>query len=82
MSTQGAALEIQSVIREVCDQVLGDKGLSVQDLRKRAVAIGILGDVFQVRHHASHHCTGPGPWLTVTTSTTHRQSRRIRDSLA
>ncbi|KAK4704356.1 hypothetical protein P7C70_g1852, partial [Phenoliferia sp. Uapishka_3] len=43
---KGAKLEVQSVIREVCDRVLGEE-LPVPDLRKRAVAMGILGQVYE-----------------------------------
>lgn len=49
---QGAKLEVESVIREVCDRVLVNLApeeanvVSASTLRKRAVALGILGDVY------------------------------------
>lgn len=43
---KGAKLEVESVIREVCDEILSEP-LPIPDLRKRAVAIGILGSVYE-----------------------------------
>ncbi|KAL8286722.1 hypothetical protein RQP46_004250 [Phenoliferia psychrophenolica] len=43
---KGAKLEVQSVVREVCDRILGED-IPIADLRKRAVAIGILGTVYE-----------------------------------
>jgi X-domain of DnaJ-containing len=37
---QGAKLEIESVVREVCDRVLGDPDASKEERRLRAVALG------------------------------------------
>ncbi len=42
---KGAKLEVESVVREVCDRLLSEKA-PVADLRKRAVALGILGECF------------------------------------
>lgn len=44
---KGAKLEVESVIREVCDRILSEENVPVPELRKRAVAIGILGEVFE-----------------------------------
>lgn len=35
------------MIREVCDRILSEDKVSVADLRKRAVAMGILGECFE-----------------------------------
>ncbi|GAA5974036.1 hypothetical protein JCM11641_008225 [Rhodosporidiobolus odoratus] len=48
---KGAKLEVESIIRSVCDRLLLDlpaeeKNLSPTTLRKRAVALGILGEVY------------------------------------
>ncbi|KAH9461855.1 hypothetical protein KEM48_009691 [Puccinia striiformis f. sp. tritici PST-130] len=43
----GAKLEVESVIREVCDRLLEEPGVSREVIRKRAVALGILGSVFE-----------------------------------
>jgi len=43
----GAKLEVESVIREVCDRLLEEPGVPRQVIRKRAVALGILGSVFE-----------------------------------
>ncbi|KAA1075014.1 hypothetical protein PGT21_027044 [Puccinia graminis f. sp. tritici] len=43
----GAKLEVESVIREVCDRILEEPGVSREVIRKRAVALGILGSVFE-----------------------------------
>lgn len=44
---KGASLEVESVIREVCDRLLSEENVPTADLKKRAVAIGILGQVFE-----------------------------------
>ncbi|SCV68383.1 BQ2448_504 [Microbotryum intermedium] len=44
---KGAKLEVESVIREVCDTVLAEEGVNTAMLRKRAVAMGILGEVYE-----------------------------------
>ena len=43
---KGAKLEVESVIREVSDRLLSEP-IPLADLRKRAVAIGILGEVYE-----------------------------------
>lgn len=43
---KGAKLEVESVIREVCDRILHEKGLSEQELDNRASALEILGEVY------------------------------------
>ncbi|GAA5890852.1 hypothetical protein JCM6882_008835 [Rhodosporidiobolus microsporus] len=50
---KGAKLEVESIIREVCDRLLLPSSLAPEDsklptttLRKRAVALGILGEVY------------------------------------
>lgn len=43
---KGAKLEVESVIREVSDRLLSE-AVPLGDLRKRAVAIGILGSVYE-----------------------------------
>ncbi|PLW12928.1 hypothetical protein PCANC_19043 [Puccinia coronata f. sp. avenae] len=43
----GAKLEVESVIREVCDRLLEEPGVSREVIRKRAVGLGILGSVFE-----------------------------------
>lgn len=74
LSLQGAKLEVESVIREVCDRVLSPSGVedtlsgtpstkvSLASLRKRAVALGILGDVFAevVKDPGQESPLGPG----------------------
>ncbi|GAA5824841.1 hypothetical protein JCM3770_001139 [Rhodotorula araucariae] len=48
---KGAKLEVESVVREVCDRLLltlapEEANIPVATLRKRAVALGILGEVY------------------------------------
>lgn len=43
---QGAKLEVESVIRETCDRILSEPNVSTAELRKRAVALEILGEVY------------------------------------
>ncbi|MBW0524189.1 hypothetical protein O181_063904 [Austropuccinia psidii MF-1] len=43
----GAKLEVESVIREVCDKILEEPGVSRDKIRKRAVALEILGSVYE-----------------------------------
>ncbi|GAA6014889.1 hypothetical protein JCM11491_002150 [Sporobolomyces phaffii] len=72
---KGAKLEVESVIREVCDRVLSPTGVedsvagaaaatkvSLATLRKRAVALGILGEVFAavVKDPGQESPLGPG----------------------
>ncbi|KAK4054749.1 DnaJ-like protein [Microbotryomycetes sp. JL201] len=42
---KGAKLEVESVIREVCDVILSDAPVPV--LRKRAIALGLLGESYE-----------------------------------
>ncbi|KAI9183659.1 DnaJ-like protein [Blastocladiella emersonii ATCC 22665] len=43
---KGSKLEVQSVLREVCDRVLGDKSLPKEKTRRRAVALKIVGQAY------------------------------------
>lgn len=43
---KGAKLEVESVIREVCERVLYDASVNKETQRLRAQALGILGEVF------------------------------------
>lgn len=43
---KGAKLEVESVIREVCDRVLSEKGVPEAQLDRRATALQILGEVY------------------------------------
>ncbi|KAI8457449.1 DNAJ protein Caj1/Djp1-type [Phakopsora pachyrhizi] len=44
---KGAKLEVESVIREVCDKILEEPGIPRDKIRKRAVALEILGSVYE-----------------------------------
>lgn len=62
---QGAKLEVESVIREVCDRVLTNLApeeanlVSPATLRKRAVALGILGEVYATTKRDPNAPEGP-----------------------
>ena len=43
---KGSKLEVQSVLREVCDSVLHEPGVPKEQLRKRAAALKIIGDAY------------------------------------
>ena len=43
---KSAKLEVESVLREVCERVLTEKGLSEIQLERRAEALQILGEVY------------------------------------
>ncbi|KAJ3222910.1 hypothetical protein HK099_001762 [Clydaea vesicula] len=43
---RGSKLEVESVLREVCDKVLDDKTCSREILRRRAEALSVLGNIF------------------------------------
>jgi len=43
---RGSKFEIQSVLRDVCDKVLGDKSVSLQKRLVRAEALAIIGEIF------------------------------------
>lgn len=42
---KGAKLEVESVIRETCDRVLGDPSVSREKRDLRAAALGLMGEV-------------------------------------
>jgi hypothetical protein len=44
---KGSKLEVESVLREVCDTILTDTKVSRETLRKRALALKIVGQVYQ-----------------------------------
>lgn len=51
LRAQGAKLEVESVVREVCDRLLltlapEEANVPLATLRKRAVALGILGETY------------------------------------
>lgn len=57
---KGSKFEIQSVLRDVCDQVLNDKKVKLEKRIERAHALVIMGEMFQkVRFHShkSHTVT-------------------------
>ncbi|KAL1984308.1 hypothetical protein VTN96DRAFT_9266 [Rasamsonia emersonii] len=44
---RGSKFEIQSVLRDVCDKVLGDKSIKLEKRIERAHALVIIGTIFQ-----------------------------------
>jgi len=44
---KGSKLEVESVLREVCDRVLSEPQVSKQILAKRAEGLGIIGTVYE-----------------------------------
>ncbi|KAF5313824.1 hypothetical protein D9619_013033 [Psilocybe cf. subviscida] len=55
---KGTKLEVESVLREVCDRVLGDTAVSRDKAQLRAVALQLLGEAFaSVKKDGD---TGPG----------------------
>ena len=47
MRAQGAKLEVDMVIREVCDRIIYDPKLDKEVAMKRVAALTILGEVYQ-----------------------------------
>lgn len=43
---KGAKLEVESVVREVCDKVLADPATTSEKRQLRAAALGLMGDAF------------------------------------
>lgn len=43
---KGAKLEVESVVREVCDRVLADTNATAEKRQLRAVALSLMGDAF------------------------------------
>jgi hypothetical protein len=43
---KSAKLEVESVIRETCDRLLGDPKVSKEKLRLRAVALELMGEAY------------------------------------
>ncbi|KAJ3277158.1 hypothetical protein HDV01_000210 [Terramyces sp. JEL0728] len=44
---RGSKLEVEAVVREVCDATLGDETVSVEVRKRRAVALRVLGEVYE-----------------------------------
>lgn len=44
---RGSKLEIESVIRDVCDEVLGDAKCSKEEHANRIRALGIIANIYQ-----------------------------------
>ncbi|KAI9358496.1 X-domain of DnaJ-containing-domain-containing protein [Pilaira anomala] len=44
---RGSKLEIESVLRDVCDEVLSDKKCSSEELSKRLHALRLIGNIYQ-----------------------------------
>ncbi|KAI8894071.1 X-domain of DnaJ-containing-domain-containing protein [Globomyces pollinis-pini] len=44
---RGSKLEVEAVLREVCDTVLGDEETSLELRKRRVVALRVLGEVYQ-----------------------------------
>ncbi|KNE60036.1 hypothetical protein AMAG_05473 [Allomyces macrogynus ATCC 38327] len=44
---KGSKLEVESVLRDVCDMVLGDKTITKEVQKNRATALKIIGQVYQ-----------------------------------
>jgi len=44
---KGSKLEVESVLREVCDRVLSDPTVPKSTLRRRAEALKIVGSVYE-----------------------------------
>jgi hypothetical protein len=45
---KGSKLEVEGVLREVCDQVLSEPGVNKGVLRKRAEGLKIIGAVYEI----------------------------------
>ncbi|KAL2913267.1 DnaJ-like protein [Polyrhizophydium stewartii] len=49
---RGSKLEVESVLRDVCDEVLGESpGTNVEVRRRRATALRVLGEVYESTTH-------------------------------
>lgn len=44
---RGSKLEVESVLREVCDRVLTDPTVSRETLKNRAIGLKIIGTIYQ-----------------------------------
>lgn len=51
---KGTKLEVESVLRETCDRVLGDSSISRQKAQLRAVALQILGEAYMLVKKEEH----------------------------
>lgn len=57
---RGSKFEIQSVLRDVCDQVLNDKKVKLEKRVERAHALVIIGEMCQ----KVRHCWSPAPTIS------------------
>lgn len=44
---RGSKLEIEGVLRDVCDEVLGDTSCSKEQITSRIHALGIIASIYQ-----------------------------------
>ena len=51
---QGTKLEVESVLRETCDRVLGDPSITREKAQLRAVALQILGEAYMAVKKEEH----------------------------
>lgn len=60
LSSQGAKLEVESVVRETCEQILTEQGVSKEKLVLRAVALEIAAEAFlSIKKDADPTVTAP-----------------------
>jgi len=44
---QGSKLEVESVLKSVCDRILGDKSLDSLEKKRRADGLKIIGEIYR-----------------------------------
>lgn len=75
---RGSKFEIQSVLREVCDQVLNDKKVKLEKRVERAQALVIIGEMFQKVFSIRFRRRGAGCWHLDQELTVDRRSATPR----
>lgn len=74
---QGTKLEVESVLRETCDRVLGDPNITREKAQLRAIALQILGQAYMTVQKEQDEAKEESEYVRVETKGSRdRQSQR------
>lgn len=75
---KGAKLEIESVLRETCDRVLGNPSLTPKKRHLRAMALQILGDAYARVKKDGDAGAGEAEYVRIETKASRERERAGR----
>ncbi|GAA94051.1 hypothetical protein E5Q_00698 [Mixia osmundae IAM 14324] len=64
---KGTKLEVESVVREVCDRVLGESGITLEEQRRRCAGLAILGQVYAAVRKTDDVSSGDRDYVRIDT---------------